>query len=193
LRVLQLLSAASATISEGEVHQLLAKNHIETGQEEYLHIIASKTAQLFVAACQVGAIIEECSEAEERALAEYGRHLGVAFQIVDDVLDYSATQQKLGKSIGDDFAEGKVTLPVILAYAKGSEAERKFWQQAIENEQGDLNQALDIIHQNGVLPEAMKLAEYYADQAQKALSVFEEGEVKKALLSLAQFAIDRPY
>ena len=126
LHVLKLLSNASAVIAEGEVHQLLTTNDTSTSESDYLEVIQSKTAELFSAAARIGAVVADRPKIEEEALAAYGTNLGVAFQLVDDALDYSARQAELGKTIGDDFSEGKITLPVILAFRRGNEEEKKF-------------------------------------------------------------------
>ena len=126
IKVLKILSHASSVIAEGEVLQLTTTNNTGTGENTYLDVIKSKTAQLFAAACQVGAIVAERPSIDESALETYGMNLGIAFQLIDDVLDYSASQLSLGKTIGDDFREGKVTLPVILAFRRGNDEERKY-------------------------------------------------------------------
>src|SRR5262249_38679476 len=127
LKVLSILSKAAATIAEGEVLQLVTQNDLSTSESRYLEVIQGKTAALFAAACQVGAVVAERPEAEESALATYGMKLGIAFQLVDDALDYAADQATLGKTIGDDFREGKITLPVLAAYQSSDERERAFW------------------------------------------------------------------
>ena len=132
LRVYELLSNTSAIITEGEVKQLMSVSCIDTSEEDYIDIITSKTAQLFAAACQVGAMVADRPDKEEKALSDFGTNLGIVFQIVDDALDYSAKQEELGKTIGDDFREGKVTLPIILAYRNGSDEQRKFLEKVIE-------------------------------------------------------------
>src|SRR6187551_301024 len=131
LKVLKILSTASAVIAEGEVDQLTAQRRIETGEDHYLEIIAAKTAALFAAACRVSPVIAEASEDAELALECFGKNLGIAFQLSDDVIDYASDSATMGKGVGDDFRDGKVTLPVILAYARGSEDERAFWRQAM--------------------------------------------------------------
>ena len=132
LRVLAILSNASAVIAEGEVQQLITANDTATTEQAYLEVIPAKTGALFRAACQIGAVVAERPAAEEEALATYGDNLGIAFQLVDDALDYSARQALLGKTVGDDFREGKITLPVLLAFARGDEAERAFWRRVLE-------------------------------------------------------------
>ena len=131
LKVLKILSGASATIAEGEVNQLTAVRRIDLSEERYLDIIDAKTATLFAAACKIAAVVAERSEREESALDAYGRNLGIAFQLVDDAIDYISTAEAMGKDAGDDFREGKMTLPVILAYARGGEADRAFWKDAV--------------------------------------------------------------
>ncbi len=195
IKVLEILSDASSVITEGEVKQLMAAGDITTTQEAYTDIIARKTAQLFAAACRVGAVVAERPEAEERALESFGRYLGVAFQIADDALDYSATQERLGKTIGDDFREGKVTLPVILAYARGDAAEKLFWERVIGGEQreGDLARAVEYIQRHNALPDTMGCAREYAGKAAAALEIFPVSEIKTALLELLEFSVSRPY
>ena len=132
LAVLAILSRAAATIAEGEVLQLVTQNDLSTTEARYLEVIKGKTAALFAAACEVGAVVAGRPRREEAALAEFGMNLGIAFQLVDDALDYAADQAVLGKTVGDDFREGKITLPVLVAYQAGDEAEREFWRRTIE-------------------------------------------------------------
>src|SRR5215213_6410579 len=132
LRVLKILSRASAIIAEGEVDQLTAQRRIETDEDHYLQIISAKTAALFAAACHIAAVVAERGEDVEHALDAYGRNLGIAFQLIDDAIDYASDPETMGKGVGDDFRDGKVTLPVILAFARGSAADRRFWQEAME-------------------------------------------------------------
>src|SRR3954471_12950477 len=132
LRVLLILSHASAVIAEGEINQLTAQRRIETSEARYLDIIGAKTAALFAAACRIAAIVAERDQAIEEALDAYGRNLGIAFQLVDDAIDYASDEATMGKDTGDDFRDGKVTLPVILAHARGSDVERRFWREAME-------------------------------------------------------------
>jgi octaprenyl-diphosphate synthase len=132
LEVLKILSHASSVIAEGEVLQLMTTNDTQTSEDTYLEVIKAKTAQLFAAACRIGAVVADRPRIEEEALESYGMNLGIAFQLIDDVLDYSAKQATLGKSIGDDFKEGKISLPVILAFRRGDEKERRFWRKTLE-------------------------------------------------------------
>src|SRR6185503_11908392 len=146
LKVLKILSSASATIAQGEVDQLTAQRKIETSEERYLTIINAKTAALFAAASRISAVVGECGEAEEQALDDYGRNLGIAFQLVDDAIDYDTGTADMGKDLGDDFREGKMTMPVIFAYARGSDEERRFWEHAIagfRTEDEDLAHAVE--------------------------------------------------
>ena len=144
LRVLEILSRASAVIAEGEVLQLMTPNDTATTEAAYLDVIQAKTAELFAAASRIGAVLAERPPAEEEALDRFGRNLGIAFQLVDDMLDFSARQAELGKSVGDDFRDGKITLPIVLAFARGDDEERAFWRRTLEDlEQrpGDLDHA----------------------------------------------------
>ncbi|MDH5411210.1 MAG: polyprenyl synthetase family protein, partial [Alphaproteobacteria bacterium] len=154
LEVLRILSNASAVIAEGEVLQLVTTNDTGTGEEDYLEVIRCKTATLFAAAAEIGAVVAERPEAEQKSLAEYGMNLGIAFQLIDDLLDYSALQAQLGKTVGDDFREGKMSLPVVLAFARANDEEREFWTRTIarmEQEEGDLDHAITLLQKHGVL------------------------------------------
>ena len=196
LKVLETLSAASAAIAEGEVHQLATTNDLSTTEEGYLEVISAKTAKLFEAAAQVGAIVACQAEWAERSLAAFGGRIGMAFQLIDDVLDYSAHQATLGKAIGDDFREGKITLPVILAYRRGAPAERDFWHRALEAqriETGDLDRAIELMHRHGALAETIERARHYAGSALRSLDGFPRSPIREALGDLVAFAVDRPY
>jgi octaprenyl-diphosphate synthase len=195
LEVLRILSNASAVIAEGEVLQLMNVGNVNVSEESYLEVIASKTAALFAAACQVGAVVADRPQSEVDALDQYGMNLGVAFQLVDDALDYSAAQQTLGKTIGDDFREGKVTLPVLLAYEKGDQEERAFWTRVIEGEQqdSDLDEALTLISKHKTLDATFAAARKYGKMAEDALSVFPASAEKQALVNAIYFAIERAY
>ena len=145
LRALDILSAAATVIAEGEVMQLAAAKNTETTEDEYLAVIRGKTAELFAAACEVGPVIAERPKAEQAACRSYGMNLGIAFQLVDDALDYGGKAATLGKNVGDDFREGKITLPVVLSFRRGTDEERAFWKRALEQgeiEDADLEQAL---------------------------------------------------
>ena len=196
LRVLEILSDASAVIAEGEVHQLVTANDTATTEAAYLEVISAKTAALFRAACQIGAVVAERSPAEEAALAAYGQNLGVAFQLVDDALDYSARQAELGKTVGDDFREGKITLPVLLAFARGTEAERAFWRRTLERlEQGpeDLDRAQDLLARHRAVDAALARAEEYGHRARQSLAPFPYSRAKQAMLDLLDFCTARAY
>ena len=196
LRVLKILSSASAVIAEGEVDQLTAQRQIETSEERYLSIVGAKTAALFAAATRIPAVVAECSEAEERALEDYGRNLGIAFQLVDDAIDYDSESGESGKEKGDDFREGKMTLPVILAYARGSEEERSFWRDAIagfRTEDEDLNHAVRLINRHGAVQATRERARYFAQRAIDAIACFPAGEARSAMAQAAEFAVARRY
>jgi octaprenyl-diphosphate synthase len=196
LEVLRILSEASAVIAEGEVHQLLTSNDTTTSEEAYLEVISSKTAALFAAACRIGAVVAERPEADADALDRYGRNLGIAFQLVDDVLDFSAHQAQLGKTIGDDFREGKITLPVVLAFARGNDEERTFWRRCLEDldqKDGDLARAIELLTRHGAMEDSMERARGYGRDACEALSGFPDSAIKEALLEAVEFSIDRAY
>ena len=194
--VLRILSHASAVIAEGEVDQLTAQRRIETDEEHYLEIISAKTAALFAAACRVSPVVAEASEDAELALESYGRNLGIAFQLSDDVIDYASDVATMGKGVGDDFRDGKMTLPVILAYARGSESERAFWRAAIGGERvsdEDLAQAIRLLADSDALADTLERARQYARRAIDALAIFPAGKAKSALIEAAEFAVSRAY
>ncbi|MGB0670776.1 MAG: polyprenyl synthetase family protein [Rhodospirillales bacterium] len=196
LAVLGILSSASARIAEGEVLQLVTANDTETTEDAYLEVITAKTAQLFAAACQLGAIVAERPRAEEEALSSFGLNLGIAFQLIDDALDYSARQATLGKAVGDDFREGKITLPVILAFRRGSEEERTFWRRCLEDldqSDDDLAHALELMKRHDTLADTVKRARHYGDKAIDALGLFGDCEAKRAFHDLVDFCIERAY
>ena len=196
LKVLKILSSASAIIAEGEVDQLTAQRKIDTSEERYLGIIRAKTAALFAAASRISAVVAECGEAEERALDDYGRNLGVAFQLVDDALDYDADAAQMGKDRGDDFREGKMTLPVILAYARGSTEEREFWKAAIggfRTSDEDLAEAVRMIDRHNAVADTKARARHFAQRAIDALSIFPDSSARRAMTQAALFAVSRGY
>ena len=193
--VLRILSRASAIIAEGEVLQLATANDLATTEESYLKVIESKTAALFAAACEVGAYAAGQPELGQ-PLSAYGRTLGLAFQIVDDVLDYVASEARLGKAIGDDFRDGKVTLPVILAYQRGNETERSFWRRCIEDqelEDADLDNAIGLLRQHEALDQSFEVARGFAAQAKSALLPLPIGPYRTALFAVADFCVDRDF
>ncbi|MFA5988936.1 MAG: polyprenyl synthetase family protein [Sphingomonas sp.] len=195
-KVLRILSQASAIIAEGEVNQLTATRMIDLGEERYLDIIGAKTAALFAAACRISAVVAERSEAEESALDCYGRNLGIAFQLVDDAIDYVSDAGTMGKAAGDDFREGKMTLPVILAYARGSEADRAFWRDAVAGRlvsDDDLARAVALIRDSRAIDDTMARARHYGQRAIDALGCFAQGKARAAMVEAVEFAIARAY
>jgi octaprenyl-diphosphate synthase len=196
LKVLKILSRASAVIAEGEVNQLTAQRRVETSEDQYLEIIAAKTAALFAAACRIAAVVAEREEAVEDALDAYGRNLGIAFQLVDDAIDYASDAATMGKGVGDDFRDGKVTLPVILAYARGSDDDRAFWLDAMAGRRAsdeDLTQAIRLLRTSGALDDTIERARLFGQRAIDALGPFPAGRAKAALVEAVEFAIARAY
>jgi octaprenyl-diphosphate synthase len=196
LKVLRILSSASAVIAEGEVEQLTAQRQIETDEDHYLEIVSAKTAALFAAACRVAPVVAEADEDAELALECYGRNLGIAFQLTDDVIDYASDLATMGKGVGDDFRDGKMTLPVILAYARGTGPDRDFWRAAIGGERvsdEDLAQAIALLRSTGALADTIERARQYARRAIDALGKFPASKAKAALVEAAEFAVARAY
>jgi octaprenyl-diphosphate synthase len=196
LDVLGVLSNASSTIAEGEVLQLVSQRDISTPEATYLEIIKAKTAKLFAAAAEVGAMVAGRNGPERVALQSFGMNLGIAFQLVDDALDYSGREAKLGKSVGDDFREGKITLPVILAFLRGGAVDREFWKRTIEKldqREGDLEQAYALIERHSALSDTLERARHYGAMARDALGLFPGTPLKAALLEAVDFAIDRAH
>jgi len=196
LEALGILSNAAAVIAEGEVMQLAASKNTATTEDEYLAVINAKTAALFSAAAEVGAAIAKRPEQEAAALRSYGKNLGISFQLVDDALDYSGEQARLGKSVGDDFREGKITLPVVLSYRRGNQQERQFWHRTLERgeiEDGDLEQAIDLITGHQAIEDAIERARHYGAMARDGLAIFPDCERKKALLDVVDFCIGRAH
>ncbi len=194
LRVLDILANASAVIAEGEVLQLSAAANITTTEDTYIRVVRGKTAALFAAACEVGGVIAGEAEDKIAALNSYGDALGIAFQIVDDLLDYGGVSATLGKNTGDDFREGKLTLPVILSIGKADRKERAFWERVIgkgQQEDGDLEQARVLMARHDVLNETRDRALGYAQQAQAALRPFPDSELKSILSDLVDFVVSR--
>ena len=196
LRILDILSRAAAVIAEGEVGQLVTANDTTTTEAAYLEIIEAKTAALFAAASRIGAVVAGRPPAEEEALDAFGRNLGIAFQLVDDMLDFSARQSELGKSIGDDFRDGKLTLPILIAFARGDAEERAFWRRTLEDgeqDQGDLDRAIRFLERRGALAETLTRARAYAALATRALAPFSDSALKRALVEAAAFATERGF
>ena len=195
LDALDILSSAATVIAEGEVLQLAAAKSMTTTEEKYLTVIGAKTAALFSAAAEVGPTIAGLPHMRA-PLAQFGTDLGLAFQLVDDALDYSGHEAMLGKRIGDDFREGKVTLPVILAFARGTPGERAFWQRAIEGGEageGDLEIAADLIRRYQAIEETIARARSYASSARAALSACPAGEHRLALEEVIDFTVERAF
>ena len=194
LDVLRILSNASAVIAEGEVMQLTTANNINTTYDQYIEVITAKTAALFAAACEVGGVVAEQDGTITKALYDYGLNLGIAFQIADDVLDYKADPEKLGKSIGDDFKEGKMTLPIIYALENSNEDERSFWTDVIVNAAADdkkLQKAIEICAKYDCFNKALTQAELYKNRAITALDALPEHEIKALLINTADYVLNR--
>ena len=196
LKVLKILSNASAVIAEGEVNQLTAARQVDLPEDRYLDIIGAKTASLFAAACRISAVVAERPEAEEEALDSYGRNLGVAFQLVDDAIDYVSDAGTMGKDAGDDFREGKMTLPVILAHARGDAEERRFWKDAVEGRRAsddDFAHAIRLVRRTRAVDDTLARARHYGQRAIDAIAGFAPGRAKDAMVEAVEFATSRAY
>ncbi len=196
LPVLRIMSNAAAVIAEGEVMQLAAAKNTSTTEDDYLAIINAKTAALFSAAAEVGAAIAERPAEEQTALKSYGKNLGLAFQLVDDALDYSGDSARLGKAIGDDFREGKITLPLILSFRRGSEKERAFWRRTIVEgiiEDGDLEHAVGLMKQHKAVEATLERARSYGDIARDALVIFPDCSERSAMEQVIGFCVHRTH
>ena len=194
MRLMQILSHTTNVIAEGEVLQLLNCNDADTTEASYLEVIHHKTAKLFEAAGRLGAVINQSSVDIEQAMADYAMHLGSAFQLVDDLLDYSESSESIGKNIGDDLAEGKPTLPLIFAMANGSKQQASTVREAIEQGQRDkIEEIITIIKDTGAIDYTAQAAKKEVEQAKEALSIISDSPYKQALISLADFAIQRSY
>ena len=194
LPALKILSNAAAVIAEGEVMQLAAAKNTATTEDEYLAIINAKTAALFSAATEVGGAIANRPAEEQAALKSYGKSLGIAFQLVDDALDYSGDSASLGKAVGDDFREGKITLPVILSFRRGTDEERAFWRRTLtegEIGDGDLEQAMGLMRKHKAIEATFERARYYGSVARDALAIFRDSQPKKSLLDVVEFCVAR--
>ena len=194
LEILSILSDAAAIIAQGEVLQLSTTNDVDTTLESYLKVVESKTAALFAASCKVGPVLSGASEEERAAMKRYGTDIGIAFQIIDDALDYNADQTKLGKEIGDDFREGKMTAPVIFAIQSGSDEEKAFWQRTLGDKaqtDGDFDQALTLIRKHQSFDKTMNLAQQYARDAKSALVNVPNGPYKVLLADLTDYVLSR--
>lgn len=194
LEALGILSNAASIIAEGEVMQLAAAKNLETTEDEYLTVIGAKTAALFSAAAETGPVIAEASKSDRAALRSFGTNLGLAFQLVDDALDYGGNAGDLGKNIGDDFREGKVTLPVVLSYRRGTSEDREFWKQAIETGASDdaaLDRAIGLMTRTGAIKDTVGRARHFGEIARDALAPLKETPQKQAMLELIEFCISR--
>jgi len=194
LRALEILSNAAAIIAEGEVMQLSAAKNTATTEDEYLCVIRAKTAELFAAACEVGPALGSRPKDEQSACRSFGMNLGIAFQLVDDALDYGGKATKLGKNVGDDFREGKITLPVVLSYRRGSETERAFWRRTLQDGEAsnaDLDEAISLMAKHRAIEDTVQRARHYGAIAKDALALFPASPMKAALEEAVEFCIAR--
>ena len=194
LRALEILSNAAAIIAEGEVMQLAAAKNTTTTEDEYLTVIRAKTAELFAAACEVGPALNARPKDEQSACRSFGMNLGIAFQLVDDALDYGGKAARLGKNVGDDFREGKITLPVVLSYRRGSEPERTFWRRTLQQGDAtaaDLEEAISLMVKHRALDDTIQRARHYGAIARDALALFPASPMKEALQEAVEFCISR--
>lgn len=194
LHVLKVLSDAAAIIAQGEVLQLSIQGNIDTTIEQYLDVIKGKTAALFAAACEVGPLISNDDRNAAKIMCEYGMNLGIAFQIADDVLDYASTSEKIGKEVGDDFREGKMTAPIIFALQSAASEERDFWVRTLsarEQNDSDLVRAQAILNRHGALKRGLDLARRYAQKAREALAEAPDSDYRATLDDLALFTVTR--
>ena len=196
LHALDILSSAAAVIAEGEVMQLGAAKNTATNEDEYLAVIRAKTAELFAAACEVGPVLAAKEKSEIAACRSFGMNLGIAFQLVDDALDYGGKAAKLGKNVGDDFREGKITLPVVLAFRRGNDSERAFWVKALERGEiadGDLDHAIGLMTKHRALEDTINRAQHYGAMAVDALALFPASPMKTALEQVVAFCLARSH
>lgn len=194
LRVIQILAELTENMSQGEVHQLMRKGDINLKEEEYLEVIRRKTAMLFEAACRVSAIIADAPHESEKALADYGHNLGIAFQMADDLFDYTLTTSDLGKEVGADLREGKLTLPVIYALRKTTVADKELMIKIIQDQNfsvEDFKTLIELLDKHGGLAYTQKVAAAYIDNAKKALATFEPSQTKDIMMDIADYAIAR--
>jgi octaprenyl-diphosphate synthase len=194
MQALDVLSHASTVIAEGEVMQLSTAKNLDTNEDEYLAVIRAKTAALFAAAAEVGPIIAGSNKATVSGLRSYGANLGLAFQLIDDVLDYGGSATDMGKNVGDDFREGKTTLPVVLSYRRGSDAERAFWREALtggKNDDANLHQAVSLLNKYDAISDTIARARHYCEMARDALAPMKSGPHKDALDKVLEFCVSR--
>jgi octaprenyl-diphosphate synthase len=196
LHALDILSSAAAVIAEGEVMQLGTAKNTATNEDEYLAVIRAKTAELFAAACEVGPALTGKEKAEQAACRSYGMNLGIAFQLIDDALDYGGKSAKLGKNVGDDFREGKITLPVVLSFRRGTETERAFWNRTLgqgEVHDGDLEAAMAMMTKHHAIEDTVGRARHYGAIAKDALALAADSPIKEALEEAVDFCIGRAF
>jgi len=196
LKVLEILSNAAAVIAEGEVMQLTTANDTSTSEAAYLEVITAKTATLFAAATRLGAVVADRPKVEDEALEAFGLNLGIAFQLTDDVMDYAADAETMGKDTGDDFREGKVTLPVVLAYRRGDAEQQAFWRRTLEEldqNDNDLPRAIQLLEGHGALKDTLDRARHYTQLARDSLDIFPAGPTKDALLDVVAFCAARTH
>lgn len=196
LPALDILSSAATVIAEGEVMQLAAAKDTTTTEDAYLAVIRAKTAALFAAACEVGPVLAGRPKADWEACRSYGANLGIAFQLIDDALDYGGQAAALGKNTGDDFREGKITLPVVLSFRRGSEEERDFWRRTLEKGEiadGDLEKAIAAMRRHRALEDTIERARHYGKMARDALEIFPSSPARQALLETVDFCVSRAH
>ena len=196
LQCLDVLATAAAVIAEGEVMQLAAAKNTATTEDDYLAVIRAKTAALFAAAAEVGPILAQADDAAQKACRSYGMNLGIAFQLIDDALDYGGTAAKLGKNVGDDFREGKITLPIVLAFRRGSDEDRIFWKTSLEGGNTDdmaLQRAIELLKKHRALEDTVERARHYGAMAKDALVLFPASPMRDALGDVVDFCISRAH
>ncbi len=196
LHALDILSSAAMVIAEGEVMQLGAAKNTATNEDEYMAVIRAKTAELFAAACEVGPALAVQEKSAQAACRSFGMNLGIAFQLIDDALDYGGTSAKLGKNVGDDFREGKITLPVVLSFRRGSDSERAYWNRTLgegEIRDGDLDQAIALMAKHHAIEDTIGRARHYGAIATDALALVPPSEIKTALEETVAFCIARAH
>jgi octaprenyl-diphosphate synthase len=196
LKALEILSSAASVIAEGEVMQLAVAKNTATTEDEYIAVIRGKTAELFAAACEVGPALSARQKAEQAACRSFGMNLGITFQLIDDVLDYGGVSAHLGKNVGDDFREGKITLPVVLAFRRGSDTEREFWRRTLERGEttdADLDHAIGLMARHRALEDTIGRAHHYGAIARDALALFPDSPMKAALVEAVDFCIARTH
>ena len=196
LEILGILTEASAVIAEGEIRQLAIANDLSVSPDACMDVLQAKTATLFATASEIGAVVAGEEGHTRQAMRDYGLSLGTAFQLVDDVLDYSAVQNDLGKKVGDDFREGKITMPVLLAFERGAPEERRFWERTfarVDQREGDLEHAMALLARHNTLQATLEEAQRHAMMARDVLADLAGNAYRDALLDLVGFCIDRKF